>query len=80
MIITSVVVLAIVGSAFAFNAKKTQTYCVTTSGGSGNCYTIAPSRRTTGAGVTLKYVECWDPIDVCTSTSPCSTTATFVTD
>jgi hypothetical protein len=80
MIVTSVVVLAIVGSAFAFNAKKIGTYCVTTSGGSGNCYTIIPSKRTTGAGVTLKYVECWDENDGCNSTSPCVTVAKFTTD
>lgn len=81
MIVTSVVVLAIVGSAFAFNAKKIGVFCVTTSGGSGSCYTIQPSKRTTtvAGSVVLKYIVDWDGA-ICNSTSPCNTTARFTTD
>jgi hypothetical protein len=82
MIVTSVIVLAIVGSAFAFNAKKIGGFCVTTASGSGNCYTIFPSKITTGPGVSLKYDPAFlsgDPAD-CKSTSACSTQANFLGD
>jgi hypothetical protein len=82
MTVTSIVVFAIVGSAFVFNAKKIGTYCVTTANGSGNCYTMVGSKRTTAidAPITLKYVPCWDPNDGCNSTSPCGTLAKFTED
>jgi hypothetical protein len=81
MIITSVVVLAIVGSAFAFNAKRIGEFCVTTANGSGNCYTITQSKRTTAtdAPVTLKYIVDWDGA-VCGSSSPCNTQSKFTDD
>lgn len=81
MIVTSVVVLAIVGSAFAFNAKKIGGFCVTTSGGSGSCYTIARSKIVT-TGIALKYDVNFlsgDPND-CHSTSSCTTSANFAAD
>lgn len=64
MIITSVIVLAIVGSAFAFKAKKLIAYCVTDSafGTPPSCYVIVPSKRTTNlnTGVQLRYYPTWD--------------------
>jgi hypothetical protein len=77
MVITLAVVLAIVGSAFTFNANKGAKFCVTTSGGSGNCYIIT-SKRTT-VGVTLRYEPNWDGV-VCNGSSPCSTLGTFTLD
>jgi uncharacterized protein YxeA len=79
IVITSVVVLAIVGSAFAFNAKKTGKFCTTTSGGTGNCQILEGSKRTTAAGTQFKYVQCWE-YGVCNNTSPCNTLATFIID
>ena len=80
MIVTSVVVLAIVGSAFAYKAKGgIGKFCVTTSSGSGNCYTINNSKRTTDVAVNLKYIVDWDGA-TCTTNSPCSTAASFTTD
>lgn len=81
MIVTSVVVLAIVGSAFAFNAKKLTKFCVTTSSGVGNCYTIDPSKRTTvvPGSVVLQYATDWDGSE-CTTNTACNTLARFVHD
>jgi hypothetical protein len=79
IVITSVVVLAIVGSTLAFNAKKIGKYCTTTSGGTGNCQILDASKRTTAAGTQMKYVPCWD-FGVCNNTSPCNTLATFTQD
>jgi hypothetical protein len=54
MIVTSVIVLAIVGSAFAFNAKKVASFCIDTSSPlDGTCdviklnYFIDPTSLTT---------------------------------
>ena len=80
MIITSVVVLAIVGSAFAFNANKFGKFCVTTANGSGNCYTISESRRTTAIdALTLKYIRDWDGAE-CTTQGACNTLGKFSDD
>jgi hypothetical protein len=79
MVITSVVVLAIVGSAFAFNAKRIGKFCTTTSGGTGNCQILEESKRTTVAGIQFKYVVNWDG-NVCNNGSACNTLATFTED
>jgi hypothetical protein len=79
MIVTSVAVLAIVGSMFAFNAKKIGKFCVTTSGGSGSCLILEGSKRTTGSGTTYKYVVDWDG-GVCNNNSGCTNISTFTLD
>jgi uncharacterized protein YxeA len=82
MIVTSVVVLAIVGSAFAFNAKKIGKFCVTTNlTTSGNCITVSPSKRTTSSGTEYLYYTNWDGASgSCNSTAPCDTRVTIVQD
>jgi hypothetical protein len=83
MIVTSVVVLAIVGSAFAFNAKKVAVFCVTSGTADQNCFTIQGSKRTTGTGVARLYYTNWDGnLTTCTSggTGTCNTSAVFTMD
>ena len=61
MIVTSVVVLAIVGSAFAFKAKKAQ-FCVNTDNTT-KCttYTTGTSLKRVASGITsYKYFPAWD--------------------
>lgn len=81
MIVTSVVVLAIVGSAFAFNAKKVLPFCVTDGTANQNCYIISPSKITT-TGVSLLYYTEWDgsPASCATGTKTCDTQAKFIKD
>lgn len=60
LIVTSAIVLAIVGSAFAFKVKGGG-FCVLASGESGtNCTTYLLSRQTTTTGPTFKYAPFWD--------------------
>ena len=66
MIVASVIVLAIVGSAFAFKAK-TGRFCILTTdavGNTDNCTTIILDRKittSTGLGITqYRYAPCWD--------------------
>jgi hypothetical protein len=83
IIVTAVVVLAIVGSAFAFKAKKTWVYCVTTGTANQNCFTMTGYKRTTGSGITRLYYPCWEgDLTACTNGGPntCGTLATFTID
>lgn len=78
MIITSVIVIAIIGSAFAFNAKKIWKYC--TSGGlsSQTCNMVtANQKRVTGTN-TAYYVPCWEG-EPCTGIT-CTVSAAFAAD
>jgi hypothetical protein len=79
MIVTSVVVLAIVGSAFAFNAKKIGIFCVTNKVANQDCYIIYFSKRTTGSGTSLIYYTNWDgSVASCTTgANTCNTLAKF---
>jgi hypothetical protein len=83
MIVTSVIVLAIVGSAFAFNAKKANKFCTSVNLNSTSCSTITGStllKRVAGTG-TVYYVVDWDGAG-CTSGSAitCTTSAVFAND
>jgi hypothetical protein len=61
MIVTSAIVLAIVGSAFAFNAKKGATFCVSTALTDNHCTTflVTGMKITTGANNFLYFMN-WD--------------------
>ena len=64
MIITSAVVIAIVGSAFAFKTKRVGTFCVTFSNsGTPSCYIIHNSKRTTFGGIFRRYYTDWDGVN-----------------
>ena len=84
MIVTSVVVLAIVGSAFAFNAKKIGKFCVSANSTSTDCSeVISGSKRTTTGTVNRKYYCGWDQASTtsCTDlTTECDTQARFVAE
>lgn len=79
MILTSVIVLAIIGSAFAFKEKKIAAFCVTNAENGTNCYVIHPSKRTTGAGTALLYATNWDGA-FCGAGSGCNTLGIFIHD
>lgn len=85
IIVTSAIVLAIVGSAFAFKAKV-GTYCVLTNTDSGNtCTTYIQGKKTASSGfTTYKYAPWFDgDRDACTTTTNhlCTQSAiTFVAD
>jgi len=83
MIVTFVIVLAIVGSAFAFNAKtKIGRYC-TSGGTSTTCNTILNnSKRITGTP-NVYYVVGWDGFacgTAATDTHVCTTSSKFGVD
>jgi hypothetical protein len=83
MILTLIVVLAIVGSAFAFKAKGVGTFCVTSGTANTNCVTIQNSKRTTTGGVVRLYYTDWDGVLThCTNggTGTCNTSARFDID
>jgi hypothetical protein len=76
MIVTSVIVLAIVGSAFAFNAKKIGKFCTSGSLNSTTCSTVSgPLMRINGTH-TAYYVVDWDGA-VCNGQT-CTASAEFV--
>jgi hypothetical protein len=80
-IVTSVIVLTIVGSAFAFNAKKIGKFC--TSGGTSttcNTVNVISLKRVSGTPTTY-YIVDWDG-SLCdgTHTHVCTTSALFQTD
>lgn len=80
MIITSVVVLAIVGSAFAFNIEKGWVYCVTDGAADQNCFTIQSKRTNKSSDPQFRYYPNWDGfLSSCTSggTNTCNTLANF---
>jgi len=78
MIVTSVIVLAIVGSAFAFNAKKKNIFC-TSGGTSTTCNTITTGNtlKRDGGVANVYYVVDWDG-GACNQT--CTTSAHFSLD
>jgi hypothetical protein len=89
MIITAIVVLAIVGSAFTFTTKGVGRFCVLTTVGTGtstNCttYLAAIFKKTSDiAAASWKYYPCWDMDPVgCTATGNgrCTETAKLTTD
>jgi hypothetical protein len=69
MIVTSVIVLAIVGSAFAFNAKKVAVFCTSTQNNS-TCDATIGSRFIVGTGGTVvNYYQSWSgKASECTAT------------
>jgi len=60
MIITSAIVLAIVGSAFSFKEKRIGIFCVTSNLSSTNCTTYLSGQKIVTIGSDFKYVPCWD--------------------
>jgi hypothetical protein len=61
MFVTFVIVIAIVSSAFAFNAKKIATYCVSADSNSHTCSTKLQNVRIVVVGGFLRnYVPNWD--------------------
>jgi hypothetical protein len=78
MIVTSVVVLAIVGSAFAFNAKKIGKFCVSTNGDTTCDGTFNNSKRVSGTN-NAKYIVDWDGVS-CTGLTTCTVDAHFEVD
>ena len=80
MIVTSVVVLAIVGSAFAFNAKKISAFCTSgtlTSTKTCSQITQIPTKRDSGTP-NAYYIVDWDGT-TCNGQS-CTVSAHFVQD
>jgi hypothetical protein len=76
MIVTSVVVLAIVGSAFAFKTKK-GAFCIADSGTTCTTY-IQGQKIVSSGGTLLKYFPAWDGNGTaCTAASNTLCTATF---
>jgi len=85
MIVTSVVVLAIVGSAFAFHAKVGRFCVLTTTDPGDNCTTLLdlPRKTTTGAGLAYKFYPCFEGDKTACSTANnhnCTATTTITTD
>jgi hypothetical protein len=81
MVITSVVVLAIVGSAFAFKAKTLVKFCYS-SVFNGTCVLSPTFKRVaegTANSVKRYYVVNWDGAS-CTTGSGCSEPAGFLAD
>ena len=77
MIVSSVVVLAIVGSAFAFNAKKLGAFCTSGNLSTTNCNKPTINfQRVTGAQ-NAYYVVDWDGV-ACSQT--CTVSARFIVD
>ena len=77
MIVTSVVVLAIVGSAFAFKAKK-GAFCVTSDTSSTTCTTYIANEKIVSGPVNFKYFPAWDGDGTaCTAVSNTLCTASF---
>jgi hypothetical protein len=61
MIVTSVVVLAIVGGAFAFKTKAGAFCIVDAAALDNNCTTyVADVKITTGSGTSYRYYPAWD--------------------
>jgi hypothetical protein len=85
MIVTSVIILAIVGSAFAFNAKKNTIFCYVQTFGSSCVISTATANQervaenTSGARIEY-YLPDWDgSTSGCTSVT-CQTKAGFIND
>ncbi len=81
VIVTFIVVLAIVGCAFAFNSKKNWSYCVSDSTTSSTCSNIVHDlKRTTAGDTNNKYYPCWDGVVAQCSGNNCTVAVTLVTD
>jgi cell division septal protein FtsQ len=78
MIVTSVIVLAIVSSAFAFNAKKLAKFCVSNDSDTTCDQILDNSKRITGTA-NFKYIADWDGA-ACTSQTTCTTSVDLVHD
>ena len=78
MIVTSVIVLAIVGSAFAFNAKKVAVFCKDTSIPTDNICdaTVSGLKIDPNNGSSIHYYANWDgALATCTAAGTnCATT------
>jgi len=75
MIVTSLIVLAIVGSAFAFNAKKIGTFCGSGSLTSTSCNIVMGGLRRVIGPRNSYYVVDWDGASC--SGQTCTTSAHF---
>jgi hypothetical protein len=79
MFVTSVIVLAIVGSAFAFNAKKLATFCVDTQSPFTNCdATTANKKIDPIGGSTIHYYANWDGAAATCTGNNCTSTVKVV--
>ena len=76
MIVTSVIVLAIVGSAFAFNGKKIGKFCTSVDLSSQMCNALLFNSKRGGMIRTAYYVVDWDG-NVCNGQT-CTTSANFI--
>jgi hypothetical protein len=82
MIVTSVIVLAIVGSALAFNAKKIAVFCYSTLGTS-TCDKTFTGKAFSNSGTTFHYYQGWSGLaSECTVTGnqKCATTVKLIDD
>jgi hypothetical protein len=82
MIVASVIILAIVCCAFAFNAKKIWKFCYSdTFDGVCQASPANLKRVTVGTEGSVKkyYVPCWEG-EACNSSSGCTVAAGFIAD
>ena len=81
MIVASVIVLAIVGSAFSFNAKKLGRFCVSANINSTSCNIIFTGFKRVPGTADHYYISDWDGV-ACSFSAPqtCTTSAKFVED
>jgi hypothetical protein len=61
MIVTSVIVLAIVGSAFAFTEKRAGAFCVSNQGANLNCFVITDCKIVDGIP-NFWYQQNWNSV------------------
>jgi hypothetical protein len=78
MIVTAVIVLAIVGSAFAFNAKKLAKFCVSNDVDS-TCDQILDNSKVITGTANFKYIPGWSG-SACTGQTTCTTLVRLVHD
>jgi hypothetical protein len=77
MIVTSAIILVIVGSAFSFKAKKFP-FCVTSNLSSNTCITYIANQKIVSIGTDFKYYPCWDGDGTaCTAANNTLCTASF---
>lgn len=79
MIVTSVIVLAIVGSAFAFNAKKLGAFCIDQAPLTGTCDAVLQGKKIDPDGTTFRYLTTWDGSAAgCTGNTNCTTSIKLI--
>ena len=78
MISTTVIVLAIIGSSFAFNAKTIWTFCTSVNLSSTSCNTVTIGQKRGGSVRTAYYVTCWEG-ESCNGIT-CTVSANFTDD